>query len=440
MEYKKINIQEDLNQLLSLEKFWTYIGEKPWTVDNYLKILPKKWDWSLAAISEDKIIGYIINSQSINDEKIMLGHKLVVHKDYRNMGIAEHLVFLTNQLADCDLVIGKVNLDNIAAQNFWKKQGFIFCETVNCEDGKERNIIKYLKKPIQHSKPFTGREEIDFVKELLVSQNLCIGNIVEQLESLSCEFFNRKHCVAISSGSEALRCLSKFYSKSFIVPSFCCRSVYDNIECTPGDVDSKGNLLKPENDKLTLGVHSWCSPLGWTPTIDDRTWNLEAKSNSEFTVVSLGATKMLTAAKGGLILTDDPELYKKIKKIKHEGMSDIHAAIAVCQIKKYKKIKKIKKNIEKLYKKNKIKNQGNEYRFIFFVKDAEKTVCNAKKCNINICHPVDLPLHVARNFNDELFPNTKKIWDTWVSLPFHPQITQDEIEKISYFLIQNKDI
>ena len=60
-------------------------------------------------------------------------------------------------------------------------------------------------KPIQHSKPFIGKEEIDAAASVVASGQLAQGPMVEKLEAEWCRLTQKRHAAAVGSGLGAIR-------------------------------------------------------------------------------------------------------------------------------------------------------------------------------------------------------------------------------------------
>ncbi|MCR4866752.1 MAG: GNAT family N-acetyltransferase, partial [Lachnospiraceae bacterium] len=84
-----------------------------------------------AALKDGKIIGVILTG---HDGRRAIVHHMCVHKDYRRMGIAAHLVSLAeNALKEEGIqkIFGLVFKDNDNANEFWEKQGYSLRTNLN---------------------------------------------------------------------------------------------------------------------------------------------------------------------------------------------------------------------------------------------------------------------------------------------------------------------
>ncbi|MBR6147907.1 MAG: GNAT family N-acetyltransferase [Lachnospiraceae bacterium] len=97
-------------------------------IERYLKRNPNT---CFAALKDGKIIGVILTG---HDGRRAIVHHMCVHKDYRRMGIAAHLVSLAeNALKEEGIqkVFGLVFKDNDNANEFWEKQGYSLRTNLN---------------------------------------------------------------------------------------------------------------------------------------------------------------------------------------------------------------------------------------------------------------------------------------------------------------------
>ena len=97
-------------------------------IERYLKRNPNT---CFAAVKDGKIIGVILTG---HDGRRAIIHHMCVHKDYRRMGIAVHLVSLAeNALKEEGIqkIFGLVFKDNDPANAFWERQGYSLRTNLN---------------------------------------------------------------------------------------------------------------------------------------------------------------------------------------------------------------------------------------------------------------------------------------------------------------------
>jgi len=177
-------------------------------------------------------------------------------------------------------------------------------------------------------------------------------------------------------------------------------------------------------------------------------------------LISFFADKTITTGEGGILLTNNEELYKKIKMLRNQGrensgvfihpelgmnfrLTDLQAAVGVAQIKKFDKILKKKTENYNLYKK--LLTGVEEVQFLMippwsnFVPfranikawDAERLL-NYLEDNVIQTRRVFYPLHLQPcyrqwKYNDASYPESKKAYAEGLSLPVFYNLTKEQI-------------
>ena len=114
------------------------VDDSPEGIARYLKRNPKT---CFAAVSEGKIIGVILAG---HDGRRGIIHHMCVHSDFRRMGIASHLVSLTEealQKEGIQKVFGLVFVDNDGANAFWEDQGYSLRTNLNYRNKSLNQLI-----------------------------------------------------------------------------------------------------------------------------------------------------------------------------------------------------------------------------------------------------------------------------------------------------------
>ena len=115
-------VTENMDRLMEIDR--AIIMDDPWTAYNFLMDLEGKWEFSLVALENNIIIGFLICSVRGNNIHI---HRIAISPEHqrRKVGSAliEHLV------TDCyksgiNSITLKVRDFNINAQKFYEKLGF----------------------------------------------------------------------------------------------------------------------------------------------------------------------------------------------------------------------------------------------------------------------------------------------------------------------------
>jgi perosamine synthetase len=177
---------------------------------------------------------------------------------------------------------------------------------------------------------------------------------------------------------------------------------------------------------------------------------------------SLYATKNIMAGEGGMITTSDEKIAKRCRMIRNHGMqrryfhdmlgynfriSDLHAAIGLVQIDRLQEFTDIRNSNAKFLNENlvTVKTPGvrDGYEHVWHQytvrvdagrdRDAAVVKLNESGIGTGIFYPVPAyrQAHLAAaGYGDLNLPVTEKIVKEVISLPVHPQLSQQDLEKI----------
>jgi len=185
---------------------------------------------------------------------------------------------------------------------------------------------------------------------------------------------------------------------------------------------------------------------------------------------SFYADKTITTGEGGFVVTDDEDVYNKMRFLRNQGrknsgtfvhpeigynfrLTDIQSALGLSQISKLNRIINAKQNIYKLYR----KHIGNHvsfltinsnfthipFRVVVFVENAEKTIKLMEKDGIE-GRSVFFPLNEQPCFETfessktGSYKNSSKFYETGICLPTWIGLSENQIKYISRSLIKNK--
>ncbi|WP_290595658.1 MULTISPECIES: DegT/DnrJ/EryC1/StrS family aminotransferase [unclassified Archaeoglobus] len=259
---------------------------------------------------------------------------------------------------------------------------------------------------IKVAKPFVDEEEVEAVKEVLLSGHYVSGPKVKEFEEKFAEYIGIKHAVAVNSGTAALHValasLGIGPGDEVIVPPLTFFStvsavLHQNAIPVFADVDLESFCLDPadferkitENTKAVIPVHIFGNAAEMdeivkiakendVKVIEDcaQAHGTEYKGRKVGSIGNTGcfsfyATKHMTTGEGGMITTDSDEIAEKAKIIRNHGMvgrdqhvmlgynyrmSEINAAIGLVQLRKLEKLNE--KRIENsLYLLDRIKEE-----------------------------------------------------------------------------------
>jgi perosamine synthetase len=251
-----------------------------------------------------------------------------------------------------------------------------------------------MKKRIPLTKLWLDKNELNEIKKVLDSGFITEGLQTKKFEGLIAKYTNSKFAVATTSGTSALH--SAFHciglkGKKILISDFTFPATALAVQLAGGipvlaDVEKDTmNISKSiVENSLDKQINFLCPvPLFGNPLeknfyslrklglkiIEDAATNLGTKIDSkptgslaDITCFSFHPRKIITTGEGGMITTNNLELFEKIKKFKSFGknpdftgfgtnykMSNILAAVGISQFKKIEKIIKIRQSKAKIY-------------------------------------------------------------------------------------------
>jgi len=236
---------------------------------------------------------------------------------------------------------------------------------------------------IPMAKPVVDNEEIEAVKEVLLSGGLAQGKKVGEFEEAFAAYLGTKYAVAVSSGTAALHLALLAHDLGegveVITTPFSFIATANAILFTRarpvfGDIEEKTFNLAPEQveEKITsrtkaiLPVHLYGQPCAMDKIMGiARKYNLIVIEDAcqahgaEYKGRKVGSfgtgcfsfypTKNMTCGEGGMVTTNRAEIADRIRMLRNHGqkeryfhimlgynlrMTDIVAAIGLCQLKK----------------------------------------------------------------------------------------------------------
>lgn len=346
-----------------------------------------------------------------------------------------------------------------------------------------------FNKIISHSKPTLGKEEEQAVIEVIRSGQITQNSKVVEFENLIANYIKRKYAIAVNSGISALHLslISLGISEGDIVilPSYTCDALLQAVwyvKAKPIIVDvyyKDGNIsLDCVRKILNLKVKCIVIPHNFgfpakidkflefgIPIIEDCAVAIggiykdkKLGSFGKISVYSFYATKMITTGEGGMILTDDKKIANKVKDLRNYAkhsifkvrynykMTDIEAALGICQFKKlqffiskrkvlyekYTELLKGRKDLLLPLYRYDDKTLPTFYRYIIkiFGYDIKKITTKMKEKGIICGSGVLQPLHRLMMLEENKYPNSERINKEALSLPLYPSLNIVDLEYI----------
>lgn len=335
---------------------------------------------------------------------------------------------------------------------------------------------------IPHSRPTIDQSDIDAVSEVLRAGRIAQGEQVKEFENAVARYVGRKYGVAVSSGTSALHLallgLGAGPGDEVIMPSYVCSSPYfatRHAGAVPRVVDIDltnlnicAEAVEPQVSSRTKAIivpHMFGNPaeldtlleLG-IPVIEDCAQSLGARykshqagSRGELSAFSFYATKMITAGEGGMILTDDEDVYaglldlrdydrKVLSPTKYNyKMTDLEASLGLSQLRRLPDFIERRLRIASLYNDALSKYEiglpsatpdGSPvyYRYVVMLDRMEQVRERAHSGGVFCEMPVAKPLHAYLEIGG--CPNSEKAQNHALSIPLYPSLSREETDYV----------
>ncbi len=374
---------------------------------------------------------------------------------------------------------------------------------------------------IPYGKQDITEEDIDLVLEVLKSDFLTQGPVVPSFEEKLSKYVGAKHAVACNSATSALHiaCLALGLSQgdlmwtspiSFVASANCglyCGARIDFVDINPQTfnicpekLETKLKEAEEHNSlpKILVLVHLAGYPSDLKKIysltkkyniklIEDASHAIGAKydnqsigncSFSDITVFSFHPVKIITSGEGGMALTNNDYLAKKMMLLRTHGitkdqeemsqidgpwyyeqidlgfnyrMTDIHAALGISQCNRIESYVARRNEIANFYhealstlplKTPKIQKKSYSSYHLYIIRVEDKANAYSHKdvfahlrengIGVNLHYiPIHLqPYYKNLGFQKGDFPNAESFYNEAISLPIFPTISDEALEKV----------
>jgi len=340
------------------------------------------------------------------------------------------------------------------------------------------------------SGPIIGKEEKEAVAKVIDSGKLVQGQEVEAFELEFSEIFGGLHCVALNSGTSSLHLglLASGVGKGdeVIVPSFTFAATANAVVLAGAipvfaDIDPDTFCISAKSiesciSERTVGimpVHLFGQPADMEAicklagrnriaVFEDAAQAHLASLHSElvgtfgdFAAFSFYPTKNMTSGEGGMVVTRDSALARKVRLLRNQGMekkyenemvgfnmrmTDIAAAIGRVQLKKLpewteKRIRNatiFDSKLEGVTTPKVIQGAKHVYhQYTVRVSDRDNMIKKLSQAGVGYGIYYANPVHRLPSFNCEIeLPETEIAAMEVLSLPVHPSLSDKEIETV----------
>ncbi len=351
---------------------------------------------------------------------------------------------------------------------------------------------------IQQIQPFFNEEEKANLEKVIDSGWVTEGPFSQEFLSLLKEFTGAKYAVLANNGTLglflALLSLGITEGDEVIVPDFTFNASASSIAFTgarpvfadinPDDLQintSQIERLITKRTRAIMPVHIYGQSCNMDPVkeiaakynlkiVEDAAQGFGVFYKGKHTgtigdvgVISFFADKTITTGEGAVVLTNNEDIFNKLKMLRNQGrpnsgtfihpelgmnfrMTDLQCAVGVAQIKKFEEIKSIKQKNHKQYESLLRPLKGIEFikvnefsNFVPFrvnikVPDIEGILAYLESNGIQT-RRMFYPLHRQPcfsylNYKEDEYPIANEAYNKGMSLPIHCRLTTDDIEYI----------
>ena len=361
--------------------------------------------------------------------------------------------------------------------------------------------IKKMKidKLIPISKPSIKQKEIEYVTDAIKSGWVSsLGKYIDIFEERFAQYCNTKYAVATSNGTTALHLtlvsLGVTVDDEVIIPDLTFVATasavkYIGAKVVTVDIDKDTLCISPDaiikaitsKTKVIIPVHLYGHPADMEEinkiakeyglfVIEDAAEAHGAEVNgkkvgglSDAGVFSFYGNKIITSGEGGMITTNDEELYKKMQYLRDHAMSkekrywhtevgfnyrmtNLQAALGVAQFERINELLAKKKEIFKWYKDGlkdipniKLNYQKDGYKNIYWMmcieingykeKERDELIDKLKEKGID-SRPFFYPVSDMPMYDNCDTPITHKVYQRGLNLPSYFDLTKEQVEYI----------
>jgi UDP-4-amino-4,6-dideoxy-N-acetyl-beta-L-altrosamine transaminase len=378
---------------------------------------------------------------------------------------------------------------------------------------------------IPYGKQFISEEDIAAVTETLQSDFLTQGPKITEFENKFAQYIGCKYAVAVASGTAALHLSAMALNVNqqskvittpitFAASANCVRYcggevVFADIDASTAliDIDKVEHLLASSPEKTFAGIipvdlcgypvnleklraladeySLWLledachAPGGYFTDSEGINQNCGDGAYADLAIFSFHPVKHIACGEGGMITTDNEELYKKLLLLRTHGitkdatlmhqndggwyyemqelgynyrLSDINAALGISQLKRadenLQKRKAIAKKYDEAFADANIQlikpSTGYSHAYHLYVIQVENRkglYDHLKRHQIfSQVHYIPVPMqpyYQRLGYKMECYPNAQAYYERCLSLPMYPTLTEEEqdfvIEKVKAF-------
>ncbi len=362
---------------------------------------------------------------------------------------------------------------------------------------------------IPFSRPWIDDTEIEAVSQVLASKWISTGNRTREFERAFAEYLGVKHAIAVSSctaalhlslvvagvgsGDEVITTPYTFTATAEAIRYVGAKPVFVDIQPDTLNIDvTQIEQAITQHTKAIMPVHFAGLPCDMDvlqdicrnhnlTLIDDAAHAIPTEYKGQYignigdlSAFSFYANKNLTTGEGGMITTNNDAFAKPLRTMRLHGidkdawarqserdiwrydiategykynMTDIQAAIGLCQLMKLNKQHERRRDLARIYQKELanfsqistpvVPDNPNEHSWHLYIiqlppGEREGFIGTLRETNIE-CSVHYIPLHLFEFYQKQYgycigdFPCAEAAFERVVSLPLHPGLTEEEI-------------
>jgi perosamine synthetase len=335
---------------------------------------------------------------------------------------------------------------------------------------------------IPHSKPTLGPEEVRAVSEVIVSGHIAQGEMVNKFERAVADYLGVEFALGTSSGTAALHlallAMGVGLGDEVIIPSYACSALLNAVNYTgaaPVLADIRSDTYNLDatdvkrrltsRTKAIIVPHLFGLPADLetlmkieVPIIEDCAQAIgstyQGRPVGTFgaaAIFSFYATKVITTAEGGMVVTNSSDIAGRIRDLKtydqkqdykvryNYKMNDIQAAMGRVQLERLESMILRRRTIAQTYTSafsafdfKLPPDDGSHiyFRYVLDLKmDSAPWIQTLSRMGIACDRPIYLPLHRYQKLQG--YPVAEKSWRQSLSIPIYPLLTDKEIRRVA---------
>ena len=341
---------------------------------------------------------------------------------------------------------------------------------------------------IPHSRPTLSEADAEAVTRVVLSGQIAQGREVEAFEREVAAFAGQRDGVAVSSGTAALHlallALGVGPGAEVVIPTYVCDALHHAVTHTGGtpvlaDADPATLSLDPDDVKrrLTARTKAIILPEGFglaagveaflamgVPLLEDCAQAIGALDGGRpvgtrgaLAVFSFYATKMLTTGEGGMVAGRDPALLARVRDLREYDeredlaprfnykLTDLGAALGRAQLGRLGEFIQRRRQIAEAYRRGLARaacqlppdaggGRHVYHRFVIGVQPPlDSLIKGLEARGVQCRRPVFRPLH--RALGREGFPQADALWESSLSIPCFPALTDADARRVSEALV-----